>query len=204
MSVVVLAVACACAVWLPQQSALVRRIPADIKQQILAGYHGDIDGPTWQAYREDIDGASFAVVSWTSPYSPNVTNYDIYRIVRSDGKPTMRGISHRWRGGSFEASGSYLLTSGPSMDQRPYEHFLGGTAFDKRTARIVASTRDGRTADAVFFDGFWWLDAPMNPADYVSDKWVTASAYDAAGNLISTCTPEYGIIPCEDKSSSGK
>lgn len=100
--------------------------------------------------------------------------------------------------GNFEAECSYsLIAATKPKEQRPYEEFAIGTAFDKRITRVIALTADGRSTVAELFDGYWWMKAKMDPENYSRDKWVEIQALDSKGDVLYRLEPQYPGIPCE-------
>lgn len=206
MAVITLILVLFCIWQVRTQNAVANRIPSDLKQKIMDGSRFAQNGQeihpgvVWRAYRAEGDTA-YLVAEWqvaplygTAPY----TELTFYRIVAGKTEPDIPTWRLNWKGAKFEAQCDYSLVASPDPKQQlPYEHFAVGTALDKKIASVVALTQDGRKTEAVLFDGYWWMTAKMDPANYVQDKWVEIQALDAKGNILYKLEPQYPGIPGE-------
>ncbi|MGE5560866.1 MAG: hypothetical protein ACM3XN_07475 [Chloroflexota bacterium] len=188
------------------QTAVADRIPSDLKQRITDESRFIQDGQeihpgvVWRAFRA-VGETLYVVAEWqvaplygTVPY----TKLTFYRIIPGSAGSRIPSWTLHWQGATFEGECSYsLVIADDPKQQRPYEHFAVGTALDKKIARVIALTQDGRETAAVLFDGYWWMTATMDPANYVRDKWVEIQALDASGNILYSAEPQYPRIPCE-------
>lgn len=189
LAVVVLLAFAVVAGWqLMARDRLEARIPPAVKEAILARYDSvGREGIIWRAYAVQ-DANTFAVTEFRpTPTSP-WTYLDVFRITGSETSPQLERWRIYWFGGNFEADCDYAEVD---SDLIPHRQYAVGVALDKKIVRITATTEDGRTTSTVPFDGFWWMTSPMDPSNYVKDKWVKMTAFDAQGRVLYECVPRY-------------
>lgn len=175
------------------QSSVASQVPEDIKQAVREKRPGG----QWRAWY--VDGpVSLAVVQEDSSYTGFIRYY-FYRFERS-----VSGLNHEdWlfelqSRDRFQVHPTYALTYDPNpMGQRPYRQFALGLAQDNRIKRVLITTAHGEGQEAILFQGFWWLQADIDPQDYEKSKWVRAEAVDEKGNVLYSVVPQYPTIPSE-------
>lgn len=165
--------------------ALARRIPAEVKQQVASEFAQGKD-LAWCLYR--VEGrTTWVVVDYTDKenrYGGLPASLALFRI--ADGQHTYATVY--WTGDPFSAS---IPRFSRDSEGRPTSQLVFGVVHDSTVAKIVATTADGRIAEATVQDGYWWIEGSMTATAYERDQWTEITASNSHGTLLYEATPDY-------------
>lgn len=171
--------------WRVQNATLVR-IPEQIRDTVLEWYGKEhAQGIVFRAYAVMTD-CSFVVTEYNYPPGAGKV-LDFFQLDTSGKMAFFAPQEVRLGNDKFEVN--CLLYW--DYSERPYQQFAAGVALDKKSARIVGTTADGRTQEAYLFDGYWWMSSDLDPNDYEKDKWIKITLYDAEGKILDERVPKY-------------